>query len=1048
MWNLFYRNTQLLLLTLCLIAVWGLGAFFTLPRLEDPELVQRNAVITTLLPGASAERVETLVTDRIEEELFDVEEIDHVESVSRPSFSTVQVELSDTATGVDEIWSRVRDKLDDAIPLLPDGALEPEFEISEVKANALITSLTWQLDTPPNYAILGRWADQLEDALRVIPGTESVDVVGAPAEEIVVEADAAALTTLGLTVTDLSQQIASSDAKVTAGQLRSPQSDLLFEVTDELDSLDRIRNIPIRSGGTNNGQFSRLADVARVDKGIVDPASALASVSGRPAVVVSAIVQSSERLDVWAARAETVLAEFGDRLPAGIELTTLFEQSPYVAARLDTVLSNLAISAVLVVGIAVFLMGWQSALVVGSALPLATLMVFGGMSILGVPIHQMSVTGIIIALGLLIDNAIVIVDEVSHEREDGFTAGEAIARSTRHVAVPLLASTLTTVLAFMPIALAPGGTGEFTGTIAVSVILAVFSSLFLALTVIPALAGRMYRLPGRSRVPRVLRDGFSHPRLTSWYRRFLRGLFSRPVLGVLLALVLPAIGFMRAGTLAQQFFPPTDRNQFYINFELPVQASLTETQSEVAKARDLILQQPAVTDVHWFVGETAPTFYYNVVGQRENASNFAQAFVQLEPGVLPQATIRSLQTELDAAFPQAQVLVRQLEQGPPFAAPIEIRLYGPNLDVLRDLGNQLRGVLAQVPDVLHTQATLAEALPKLGLQLDEARVRAAGFDRAGIARQLDATLEGTLGGSVLEDTEELPVRVRLANRDRASLDRIASVNLLPDAPSASGSNRVPLAALGNIELVPDVAAIARRDGQRVNTVQAYITAGVLPAEVLAQFESAWQASGIEFPPGYSFEWGGEAEARSSSIGNLFSTVGILGVLMVATLVLSLGSFWLAGIIGAIAISSVGLSLFALSTFGYPLGFTAILGTLGLIGLAINDSIVVISALRADPHARVGDAIAIETTIVRGTRHVITTTLTTIAGFFPLLLDRSGFWPPLAIAIAGGLGGATLLALFFVPSLYLLLVRWGWMQVEPEKSDPLLDGTPELITSGV
>ncbi|MEM9511982.1 MAG: efflux RND transporter permease subunit, partial [Cyanobacteria bacterium P01_E01_bin.48] len=976
MFNLFYRNTQLLLLTLCLIVVWGLGSFFTLPRLEDPELTQRSAFITTLFPGASAERVETLVTDRIEEEILDIDEIDTVISTSRPSFSTVQVDLLESITAVDEVWSRVRDKLDDAIPLLPEGALEPEFELIEVKANALITSLTWQLDSSPNYAILGRWADRLEDELRAIPGTASVEINGAPEEEIVVEADPAALTTMGLTVREVSRQIANSDAKVTAGQLRSPQSDLLLEVTDELDSLERIRNIPIRSDRRSAGdsQFAQLRDVARVEKGVVEPATAIATVNNRSAVVLSAIVESSQRLDVWARQTEQVLADFSDRLPEGIELETLFEQSPYVEARLDNVLKNLAISASLVVSIAVILMGWQSALVVGTALPLATLMVFGGMNILGVPIHQMSVTGIIIALGLLIDNAIVIVDEVSHDRQAGLAPAQAIARSTRRMAVPLLASTLTTVLAFMPIALAPGAVGEFTGTIAVSVILAVCSSLFLALTVIPAFAGRMYSQRRTRRLPQFLFDGFSNPALSQLYRRVLRGLFSRPVWGIALALILPAVGFARAGTLSQQFFPPTDRNQFYINFELPVQASLAETQADVAEASELLLQHPEIENVDWFAGETAPTVYYNVLGYRENASNFAQALVQLQPGILPQSTIRIVQTELDAAFPQAQVLVRQLEQGPPFAAPIEVRLFGPNLDVLRQLGNQLRGVMAQVPDVLHTKATLTEALPKLGLQLNEERIRTAGFDRTGIARQLDATLEGTVGGSVLEDTEELPVRVRLANRDRASLDRIASLDLLTDS-----SERVPLAALGDIDLVPDVAAIVRRDGQRVNSVQGFITAGVLPADVLAQFKSAWEESDIEFPPGYSFEWGGEAEARGTSIGNLFSTVGVLAILMVATLVLSLGSFWLAGIIGAIAAASVGLSLFALKTFGYPLGFTAILGTLGLIGLAINDSIVVITAIRSEKQACKGNPVAIENVVVRGTRHVITTTLTTIAG---------------------------------------------------------------------
>ncbi|WP_017327564.1 efflux RND transporter permease subunit [Synechococcus sp. PCC 7336] len=520
--------------------------------------------------------------------------------------------------------------------------------------------------------------------------------------------------------------------------------------------------------------------------------------------------------------------------------------------------------------------------------------------------------------------------------------------------------------------------------------------------------------------PQLLTRGFNHPQLSVLYRRFLNLLISRPWLGVALALAIPIVGFARAGTLSQQFFPPSDRNQFHIDFELPVQASLTETERQVQDVRNLIVQQPEIEKVTWLVGETFPTFYYNVVAQKESVSNFARGLVQLQPNLLPQPIVRRLQLQLDRQFPQAQVLVRQLEQGPPFESPLELRLYGPDLDRLRQLGNELRGVMAQVPQVVHTQSTLTEALPKLGLQLDETSARIAGLDRAAIARQLDANLEGAVGGSILESTEELPVRVRLKQGDRGNLNSLNSIELL------SQEEAIPLDALGRVELLPDIAEIDRRDGLRVNIVRGYLEAGVLPADALAQFEQAWQASGVTLPQGYSFEYGGEAEARGTAEGNLFSTVGILAVLMLATLVLSLGSFALAGSIAAIAIAAVGLALAALRLFNYPLGFMAILGALGLVGLAINDSIVVLAALRSDPEARRGDPKAMQRVVDRSTRHVLTTTLTTMAGFTPLLFDRAGFWPPLAVAIAGGLGGATLLALFFVPSLYSLAIRAGWI----------------------
>ena len=1028
--NAFYRNRQLLVLTLCLIAVWGLSAFFTLPRMEDPELVQRNAVITTFLSGASADRVEALVTDKIEEELFEVDEIKTIESTSRSGVSTVEVELLESVEAVDEVWSRVRDRVDDAIPLLPAGTSEPDVEIVEVRAHALLVGLEWASSEPVNYAVLGRLAEELEDRLREIPGTEDVDIYGSPQEEITVEIDPATLTQLNLTASDLSLAIAESDAKVSAGQLRSDRSAVLFEVTEELDSLQRIRSIPVGSG--NAGQFALLGDIAEIEKGVVEPPAAIALVNGHRGTILSVLVQSRARIDLWAKQARQVLSDFEATLPPGIRQEVLLDQSRFVEARLDGVLKNLMLSALFVVAIALVMMGWQSALVVGTALPLTVLVVLGGMQLLGTPLHQMSVTGIILALGLLIDNAIVMVDEVQHAKGEGLPPAGAVAKSVRQMAVPLLASTLTTVLAFMPIALAPGAVGEFTGSIGSSVILAVIGSLALSLTVIASLAGRMHPFASDRHLPRWMVRGISPPWLSGIYQRLLTLLVARPTIGILLALIVPIYGFSQASTLAQQFFPPTDRNQFYIEFELPVQASLAETERQVAEVRKTVRQDPDVEDVTWFVGESAPSFYYNVVQQREGVANYAQGLVQLKPDVLPVPVVQRMQEQLDRQYPQAQVLARQLEQGPPFQAPIELRLYGPDLDRLRLLGDELRGVMANVPGILHTKATLAEAQPKLGLQLDETSARIAGLDRTAIARQLDSTLEGAVGGSVLESTEELPVRVRLLQDDRGNLDTLSSFDLLADGAS------IPLDAVGRIELLPDIASIARRNGQRVNTVEGYIPAGELPAESLAAFETAWQTSDLELPRGYHWEYGGEAEARGTAEGNLFSTVGILVTLMAATLVLSLRSFTLAGAIGAIAVAAVGLSLAALKWFDYPLGFMAILGTLGLVGLAINDSIVVLVALRTDPKARLGDPDAVRAVVTRSTRHVLTTTFTTMAGFTPLLLDRAGFWPPLAVAIAGGLGGATLLALFFIPSLYMVATRSGWISTT-DAEDGVADG---------
>ncbi|WP_460201655.1 efflux RND transporter permease subunit [Scytonema sp. NUACC21] len=1021
MFTLFYRNRQLLFLTLTLIVVWGLSSFFALPRLEDPEITQRFATVTTLFPGASAERVETLVTEPIEQELSEIEEVNTLESRSDNGISSITINLKETVKDVDKVWAKIRSQINDVVPQLPPGASQPKYEDLEVKANALIVGLTWERNTPANYAVLRRWAETLEDRIRALNGTDKVELSGDPHEEIRVEISTADLARIGLTAEQLSQQIQASDAKVSAGQLRSKTDELLFEVAGVLDSLDRIRNIPIRT--STSGQVTRLSDIAQVSKGIVEPANSLAFISGKPGVIVSATVESAMRVDGWAESARKALKKFQSELPSGIGVKIILDQSHYVQIRIQGVIQELVTGSLLALLVILFLMGWRSALVVSATLPVTTLFVFGGMSVLGVPLHQISMTGLIIAIGLLIDNAICMTDEMQIRLHEGMKIEEAIVDSVRHIGVPLLSSTITTVLVFLPIALAPGGTGEFTNTIGFNAILGLLGSLSISLTILPALLGLLHRWRHNLRIPTWLEQGFSHPKLTQIYRWTLRKTFSRPMLAVSLALILPVTGFSLSFHLKQQFFPSAGRDQFYVEFEFPNQTALSQTQAQVLQARDLILKHSNTADVHVLVGESAPTFYYNVIGKRENAANYAQALVQMQPNVLPGSTIHTLQDELDRALPNAQVLVRQLEQGPGVDAPVEIRLYGPDLEKLRELGNQIRGELAQIPDVIHTRASLSEAQPKLEVRIDEEQARLAGLDRSAIARQLDTNLEGIAGGSVLEATEELPVRVRVSDFNRSNLDQIATLDLLPNkGASGDNSQTIPLASVGDIQLVPDLAVIPRRNGQRVNIVQGFIKAGTLPSVVVSEFQKRLLSGKIKFPPGYSFEFGGEAEERGTAVVNLLSTVGVLGLLMTATLVLTFNSFALAGSIAIIALLSVGLGLLALWVSGYPFGFTAILGTIGLIGIAVNEATVVLAALQADSQASLGDPKAVQEVVVHSTRHMIATTITDTAGFTPLLFDPTGFWNPLAIVIAGGLFGVTVLSLYFVPSVYLLLSR--------------------------
>ncbi len=1022
--DLFFRNRRLLMLVLALIVVGGLSSVYVLPRLEDPILQQRASLIFTDFPGANAVRVETLVTEVIEDALKEIEEIRVLRSASRDENSTITIELHDHVASVEPIWSRVRDKLNDVEALLPDGALEPQFVDLKFTAYAALYSLSWTGEGPVNNAVMGRYADTLEQKFRTMSGTDDVDLFGMPSEEILVEVDHNELSNLGMTPGDVAVLINSSDAKVSAGGLRGKSSDIVVEVSSEFESLERISDTPLKTNV--DGTVVSLGDIATVKKSVVDPPATHTLIDGEQSIVLGCFIQPQVRIDHWTADAKELTDDFRKQLPQGVSLDPIFIQDRYVTRRLASLLFNLTLGALAVTFVILLMMGWRSALVIGSALPLAGLMVLAGLRFLGIPLHQMSVTGLIIALGLLIDNAIVAVDEMRTRLQQGLEPAAAIRATVNHLAIPLLGSTFTTCLAFAPLALMPGPAGEFVGSIGLSVILAVTASLFLSLTIVPTLVAILRKNFSGEAKKGILQHGFGSETMYRGYRRSLQFLFRHPLLGLLLGILLPVVGFFGMTQLPEQFFPPSDREQFQITLQLPPQSSIFETIEAAQQTREMALEFDGIDQVQWFIGESAPAFYYNMLPVRAGLPNYAQALVQSRTDVDITTLVHELQSSLQPRLPGTQVIVKQLEQGPPVDAPIMIRVFGQDLPTIKQVGDDLRLYLSEIPEVIATVSDAGSSTSKLALNVDEDQAHLAGLSHLNIAGQLRTALDGQIGGSLVEGTEVLPVRIKLTKDQRSSSQQLESLDLVSGVPGAANGpgaatgNRVPVQAIADWQVVPDNTTIERVNGYRMNEIQVHVKAGVLSSQVQTDFQNRLKDKGYVTPPGVTIDYAGNSAERNRAVGNLLANVGILLVLMIAGLVLSFQSFRLAGLIGVVGGLSVGLGLAALWWFGFPFGFMAIVGIMGLVGVAINDSIVVLAALRSDPLAKAGDRDAIVQVVFHSTRHVLSTTLTTIAGFIPLILAGGGFWPPLAVAIAGGVTGATILALYFAPSGYLLL----------------------------
>ena len=1030
-----HRNPRLLALTIAFIVVAGISSFLVMPRLEDPVLGRRVGVISTVFPGANAERVESLVTVVIEERLNGIASIRQVRSNSQNSISNIVVELDDTVYDVDPVWSIVRSNIADAFAELPDSCGKPDLQVVPLKAFAAIVAVqAVDANGDEGLVVSRRLAKKLRTELVAISGTEQVDIFGDPGEEFLVEIEPTTLASTGLSTAAIAAQIVGNQADLPAGRIAQQGGDLALELSNAEQPIDRISDSLITSGA--NGKTVALSEIATITRQLIRPHATEAIISGRPAIVLGAMVDDRLRVDLWADQLETTLADFQSQFADQVTVELLFSQRQHIDHRMQMLFQNLGMGTAAVMLVVLVMMGWRSMIVVAMALPLSACMVLAAMRMMAIPVHQMSVTGLIVALGLLIDNAIVIVEDVRSRILSGSIRSAAIVDGVKHLRMPLFGSTLTTVFAFLPIATLPGPPGEFVGTIATSVILAICASFGLALTVIPAMVGLLKIDASQTG---GLSSGLSIESVRRLYESSLVLVFRSPLLGIALGTLLPLSGFYLAGQLPEQFFPPSDRTQIQMEVELPARDGIQSTKATVEQIRTIVDGFDQIDSQYWFLGGSAPTFFYNVVPRRRGTPFYAQAFADLNSGADVGGLVRRLQSAIDTAVPQARVIVRQLEQGPPFDAPVEVRILGEDPGTLQRLGSALRVVLTETSNVIHTRSDFEETIPRLQLQVDERAARKGGLNKSQLAGLLYTTVEGASAGRLFDGDEDVPVRVKLRLDGSFKLERLAALPLPamsrpaasggngppsgpPQGPpaSSSGLNPLTLSSIATWELDSDVGAIVRIDGRRANEVKAYVPAGVLPSTVIAEFKRRLADSQFSLPAGYAIEFGGETEQRTQAVAKLIANGFVLFALMLLTLVASFRSFRCAFVIAAVGGLSAGLGPLALAWFGYPFGFMAIVGTMGLVGVAINDSIVVLAAIRANVAARGGDRAAVAAEVSHCTRHVIATTLTTIVGFLPLILGGGGFWPPLAITIAGGVAGATFLALYFTPTLYLLL----------------------------
>jgi multidrug efflux pump subunit AcrB len=1012
----------LLALSIIIILVAGLSAVTNLPRLEDPRIDLRNVIILTSYPGASAERVEALVSDVLEDELRELYEIKEIKSTSKAGFSSVLVELQDWVDDStnQQIFSKIRDSLENASVRLPVGASKPILEDKRgATAFTMLISIDADMPETTSLSVSGRLASELVDRVRNVPGTELVRLYGNPIEEVVVALDPQALASVGLSIGQVSERIRTADSKLPAGILRTSQKNIRVQVAEPLESLDIIANIPLVAA---DGSYLRLADVATIEQSWQTPEREFAIVDGQRTIFMAARMQTTVRVDQWTEAVNEKVTDFNNEFNGTAQANIVFEQNEYTQARLTELTENLLLGSVVVMLVILVFMGAKASWIVGLALPLCAAFAIFSLSFFDQQIHQMSIFGIIIAIGLLIDNAIVITDEIRLNLLDQSTTRlQALEKSVKHLFAPLLASTLTTVLGFMPIFLLTGNIGDFIGAIAISVVMALLGSLAISLTIIAALAARYLPRDGTSEHA-WYRRGWQMPAVSYQFSRLLGRLIKQPSLVLSVIVVFCLSGFVLSQQLPSVFFPSADRDQFEIYVWLPNGTSINQTKKVALSIDVLIRDKQEVQQVTWLVGASTPSIYYNQVMSRDNSPEFANAVVTTNSISQAAALIPTLQYELQDAYPNARIVVRAFGQGPPIPAPIEVDVFGPDIDTLNALGEQIRLAMTKVPGITQTIATITTGEPELQYDVSENDSYIAQLSLTDIAQQLQLALAGTTGGSILQGTEELPVRVRVNENQRSDMKELDAMPLMNQALMENRAS-IGVAALGQFTLLPSISGITRVDGERVNKVQAFLLPGVPAIDASEQLRELLENGDFVLPKGYRLKMAGDADEQKQALGQLATYAPVLLVLMVTVLILTFNSVRFAVVIAMVAILSVGLGMFSLWVSGLPIGFNPLLGSAGLIGVAINGSIVVIAAINGNAKAKSGDTRAIVEETMSCSRHILSTTFTTVGGLIPLLLFSQGsFWPPLAVVLAGGVGFSVILSLFFTPTIVALMCR--------------------------
>ena len=1013
--SLLIDRPRILFLTLSFILLAGISSALSVPIQENPELAQRWSGVRVFYPGASPERIETQVINDLEIKLREVVEILELETIISHGYATIVVELQQSVSPdlIEETWSKVQDKLSQIrappeVNIVLDRNSGPPITVQY--------ALKWNGQGEAPLVLMSRLAEQLKRKLSSIGDTHATAIYGETDEEILIEVDSNKITSLGLTYREISEALKSFDNKKAVGVSSNKNSEFLIRLKDNIKSIQKLSEIPIRV--INDSEIIQLQDIAQISKKPVSPIEDIFLYNGEVVISVMAMGTMSQRVGDYVARATVVADEMKSSLPDEISIEKIYDESLYTSAKFNELIKSFSLAFFFVLGLSFFFLGLRPAIIVTLILPFSVCLVMIGCRIIGLPLHMTSITGIIIALGLLIDNGIIVVEDYKYRRGIGLTTNESISQTLTQLSTPLAAATGTTVFSFLPIVTGEGSSVEFVGGMALTVIMSIVSSLVLALIMVPVLMSYMEKIPYFQNID-IYNEGYHNKKILDKYRTFLTWAFLVPRRAIIISVSLPLLGFLLFNTLPKDFFPSNDRDMFRINIELPSNASSEQTLARAKLIREQVLNSGLIEieKDYWFIGRMAPRVLMNVVGgkEKQGSNNMAQSVFYAKDYYEMIRNLPELSKLIAQKNPDIIINTDSFIQGPPVFADVSFAIYGDDPFVLKKLGEELELIINNAPGVSFTKSDTSNTNTNIELELNNSNISLSKVNANLLVDELYAANNGIIVGTMLDSNKEIPIRLKGLTETK-NLTGNASFLTVP-----SGNGFEYIDSFSKSSITNKSSKITRIDGQRVNMVEGWIWTQTLPSETENYIIEDVKIFKSKLPIGYSIKQLGEAESRGESQSQIYSSAAVYIVLIIIGLVFALNSFRQTALILSVAILSIGLSFLGLFIGQQNYGFIGTISAVGLIGLSINDSIIVLSHIKEEAEKKDISKAEIVEVVIRSTRHIITTSLTTLGGFVPLIF-ASVFFKPLAWAMSIGVLGATLTALLYIPAMFVVMKK--------------------------